>query len=248
MPKRLRPEITFANVVSCLALFVALGSGAYAATHLPKNSVGTKQLKGGAVTKQKVRKDAINGPKVKNNSLTGADINLNKLGTVPSASNAATANTASTANLANSIPPAEPTHLVGAPGEPGFEGGSGNAAGAGGINLQPVGFYRDHEGIVHLQGLTRLGSEGLLKIFTLPEGYRPANNIVLYYNVLCISENEKEEPCQMDGGEDAEKYSLAVVAGSNVSEMGQSVGGGVIVFSGPNRLVSLEGITFRAES
>jgi hypothetical protein len=57
--KRLRPKLTFANVVSCLALFVALGSGAYAATQLPKNSVGTKQLKKGAVTAAKVKSGSL---------------------------------------------------------------------------------------------------------------------------------------------------------------------------------------------
>jgi hypothetical protein len=54
--KTLRPRLTFANVVSCLALFVALGGSAYAATQLPKNSVGTKQLKDGAVTQAKLAK------------------------------------------------------------------------------------------------------------------------------------------------------------------------------------------------
>jgi hypothetical protein len=44
-----------AMVVALLALFVALGGGAYAAISLPKNSVGTKQLKKNAVTSGKVR-------------------------------------------------------------------------------------------------------------------------------------------------------------------------------------------------
>ena len=42
--KQLRQRLTFANVVSCIALFVALGGVSYAATQLPKNSVGAKQL------------------------------------------------------------------------------------------------------------------------------------------------------------------------------------------------------------
>jgi hypothetical protein len=89
-----------ATVVAYLALFVALCGSAYAVKQLPKKSVGTKQLKGGAVTKQKVRKNAINGSKVKNNSLTGADINLSKLGTVPSANTANSATTATSATTA----------------------------------------------------------------------------------------------------------------------------------------------------
>jgi hypothetical protein len=52
--KTLARRLTYANVVATLALFVALGGGAYAATQLKKNSVGTKQLKNGAVTAAKL--------------------------------------------------------------------------------------------------------------------------------------------------------------------------------------------------
>lgn len=47
------------NVIALLALFVALGGTTYAATALPKNSVGTQQLKKGAVTKAKINKKTI---------------------------------------------------------------------------------------------------------------------------------------------------------------------------------------------
>jgi hypothetical protein len=46
-------------VVALIALFVALGGTTYAATILPKNSVGPKQLKKGAVTPTKVAKRTI---------------------------------------------------------------------------------------------------------------------------------------------------------------------------------------------
>jgi hypothetical protein len=48
-----------ANVIGLLALFIALGGTTYAATALPANSVGTKQLKKGAVTKAKINKKTI---------------------------------------------------------------------------------------------------------------------------------------------------------------------------------------------
>ncbi|MGK2878503.1 MAG: hypothetical protein ACSLFF_08010 [Solirubrobacterales bacterium] len=51
----LRSKLTFANVVSLLALFVALGGTSYAVTKLPKNSVGAKQLRKSAVTSFKVK-------------------------------------------------------------------------------------------------------------------------------------------------------------------------------------------------
>jgi hypothetical protein len=47
-------RLTYANVVATLALFIALGGGAVAATKLGKNSVGTRQLKNGAVTEEKI--------------------------------------------------------------------------------------------------------------------------------------------------------------------------------------------------
>jgi hypothetical protein len=41
-------------VVACVALVVALGGTSYAALRLPSNSVGTRQLRNGAVTKVKI--------------------------------------------------------------------------------------------------------------------------------------------------------------------------------------------------
>jgi hypothetical protein len=87
MSNRLRPRLSFANVVSCLALFVALGGSAYA-FHLGKNSVGSKQLKKNSVTTAKIKKQAVTAVKVKNGTLTGKQINASTLGKVPNAANA----------------------------------------------------------------------------------------------------------------------------------------------------------------
>jgi hypothetical protein len=76
--------LSYANVMSTVAVFIALGGSAYAAVKLPPNSVGTKQLKAGAVT----------APKVAKHSLTGAQIRSSTLGIVPTASNAHTATNA----------------------------------------------------------------------------------------------------------------------------------------------------------
>jgi hypothetical protein len=60
MLRKLRPKLTFANVMVVVLTFIVLGGGAYAASSLPKNSVGTKQLKNGAVTQNKIAKAAQN--------------------------------------------------------------------------------------------------------------------------------------------------------------------------------------------
>ena len=59
MLQKLRPKLTFANVMVVVLAFIVLGGGAYAATSLPRNSVGTKQLKRGAVTKAKIKKSTL---------------------------------------------------------------------------------------------------------------------------------------------------------------------------------------------
>jgi hypothetical protein len=85
----LREALTYSNVVSTLCLFLLLGGGAaYAAGHLGKNSVGTKQLKRNSVTTAKIRNGAVTGQKVATNTLTGTDIDVSTLGTVPYAARA----------------------------------------------------------------------------------------------------------------------------------------------------------------
>src|SRR5439155_2086287 len=64
--------------MATLAVFIALGGGAYAVT-LPKHSVGTKQLKSRAVTAAKVRKGAISSPKVRDFSLLARDFKKGQL-------------------------------------------------------------------------------------------------------------------------------------------------------------------------
>jgi hypothetical protein len=59
--KRFRFRPTYSNVVATLALFFALAGGAWAATQLPKESVGSTQLKNGAVTPAKLSDAAKQG-------------------------------------------------------------------------------------------------------------------------------------------------------------------------------------------
>lgn len=177
--KALREKLTYANVVATLALAIAVAGGsAFAATRvLPRNSVGTRQIKNHAVTRAKIK--------------------IASLGTVPSATaavhassadNAAHATSADSAGHATSADSAgnaeslgglrasayakaelEPIHTVGAPGQPGFEDGCANEGGSFG----EVGFYRDGFGIVHLVGVASCPTTDAT-VFTLPPGFRPA--------------------------------------------------------------------------
>jgi len=55
----LRPTLSYANVMSSVAVFIALGGTGYAVTKLPRNSVGATQLKANAVTSSKIRARAV---------------------------------------------------------------------------------------------------------------------------------------------------------------------------------------------
>ncbi len=63
MLRTIHTKLSYANVVATIALFSALGGGAYAAVKLPANSVGARQIK----------KDAVRSSDVKNSSLLAAD-------------------------------------------------------------------------------------------------------------------------------------------------------------------------------
>jgi hypothetical protein len=76
--KQIRKRLTYANVMSSIAVFLVLGgASALAASHLAKNSVGTKQLKQNAVTAAKIKKNAVTTKKIKSNAVTTAKIKAN---------------------------------------------------------------------------------------------------------------------------------------------------------------------------
>lgn len=100
MKKRLKLPSP-ALVVSLVALFVALGGTGYAALRLPRNSVGTIQLRNGAVTGSKLANNAVTGAKLRNGTVTAGKIDVKGL-TVPNAIHATEAVTAMTAATATS--------------------------------------------------------------------------------------------------------------------------------------------------
>jgi hypothetical protein len=59
MLSRLADRLSYANVVATLALFIALGGTSYAALKLPHNSVGSTQIRTGAVGSSEIRDRSI---------------------------------------------------------------------------------------------------------------------------------------------------------------------------------------------
>ena len=95
-----RRHLSFANVISVLALMIALGGTSYAAISIPKNSITSAQIKKGAVAASDLRANAVTAEKVKDGSLKKADFAAAEL-------------------------PAGPRGLTGAPGpkgDPGLQG------------------------------------------------------------------------------------------------------------------------------
>jgi hypothetical protein len=79
---RFRSFFTYANVMATIAVFLALGGVSYAAFTLPKNSVGSRQIKRGAVNSAKITREAVGGGNIKRGAVGGDKI---KLGTIPPA-------------------------------------------------------------------------------------------------------------------------------------------------------------------
>ena len=71
-----RPQLSYANVIATIALFVALG-GAAVAAGLPKNSVGTNQLKRGAVSAAKLKRGAVTAGKIAPKAVVAGKLGAN---------------------------------------------------------------------------------------------------------------------------------------------------------------------------
>jgi hypothetical protein len=78
--RQLKRHLTVANVLSCTALFIALGGVTYAAT-LGNKSVKTKHLANGAVTAKKLRGGAVTTPKLRNGAVIAGKVSAGAIGT-----------------------------------------------------------------------------------------------------------------------------------------------------------------------
>lgn len=149
-----RPEA--ALPISVIALVMALGGIGYAAA-----TIGTRDIKTGAVTAKKLHSNAVGTKKIQDDAVNGTKVEESTLAEVPSA------------RRASELTAPEPYHEVGAPGEPEFQNGAENF----GDTFSTAAFFIDHEGVVHLKGTVR--SATFTVIFTLPAGYRPSQQLFI---------------------------------------------------------------------
>jgi hypothetical protein len=75
-----RKHLSFANVTSMIALFIALGGSAYAAAQLPSNSVGKAQIRSGAVGKSEASTGSVGRSEVRSSAIGTSEIASNGVG------------------------------------------------------------------------------------------------------------------------------------------------------------------------
>jgi hypothetical protein len=122
----LRSRVTYANVMSTLAVFLVLGGTGYAAFSLPRDSVGARELRARSVGPSELRAEAVTSSKVADGTLNANDLSAH-----------------ARASLRGSSGPPGPKGLTGATGPAGPVGAAGptgpaghtGPAGPAGINL-----------------------------------------------------------------------------------------------------------------
>jgi hypothetical protein len=75
----MRPRLSYANVMSTLAVFVALGGSSVAAVQLSRNSVRSEQIANGQVKGPDLAKSAVTSVKVADRSLLAGDFKAGQL-------------------------------------------------------------------------------------------------------------------------------------------------------------------------
>jgi hypothetical protein len=76
----MRTYLSYANVMATVAVFLALGGGAYAAIHPKKNSIGARQLRNNAVRTSKLADNAVTPAKLADGSVGSAKIAAGSVG------------------------------------------------------------------------------------------------------------------------------------------------------------------------
>jgi hypothetical protein len=178
--ERTRKHLTFANVISMVALFIALGGASYAAINLPRNSVGSKQIKA----------NAVKGPKVKPGSLRASDF---RAGDLPEGERGATGATG----------PPGPTGSTGPAGANGTADAFARVDLNAGRTLEPndAGFAPQFQGITQADVVPGEGGAATgTTCFDLPS--RPASAMVVVDNADAGTNVDMIATVAIDRGED----------------------------------------------
>jgi hypothetical protein len=202
--KQIRRHLTYANVMSSIAVFLMLGGAtAFAATKIGANEIKANSIKTGkivkeAVTAGKIKNGAVTEAKLADGAVTNRKIADGAVSTTKIANDAVTGDKVKDSSLTGSdinlgtlgtVPTANNAlNLGGAPASAYAKSAleSVHLIGAAGepafenscknINpeFQPAGFYKDGFGVVHLVGDINGCSGETVRVFVLPPGFRPA--------------------------------------------------------------------------
>ena len=222
MLRNIAGHVAYANVMATIAVFIALGGGAYAAISIPANSIGASQLKSESVGASEIKKGSITGTEIKGgtlkgdlfkkNTVTGDEIKAGAIGASEVAIGALLA-----AHFKPGQLPPGPPGTTGPRGEAGPQGPKGDTGAppqvegfksAGLLNGfanydefndgtadVPVRFWKDPFGMVHLEGAVERSSvpADWTTILQLPPGYRPAGNYYLSFPVITTGAADTDE-------------------------------------------------------
>ena len=200
MPARMRPKLSYANVMSTIAVFIALGGTSYA---VARNSIGTRELKSNAVNSAKVRDGSLGARDLSATALRGAPRGPRGL-----------------IGPNGPIGPAGATGPTGPPGPAAAEGWTALPFANGWTNYGSVwelcAYRKDQLGVVHLRGLaTRAAGTVPLEsaIAILPAGYRPRR-----YRLFAVHTGEPHEVGRVNVGPDGDiSWTSGATAQSYVS-------------------------------
>ena len=157
-----RPHLTYANVMSTLGVFLALGGTSYA---VARNSIGERELKDSAITSRKVRDGALQARDLAADAKVSGPRGPRGMQGPGGATGPPGPQGPAAATVPENWKP--------------FPLAAGWASIGG--EWDTAKYRKDHDGVVHLRGVVTFGAGAPAStsvIGTLPPGYRPNENMI----------------------------------------------------------------------